>query len=672
MTMGFIRTSAAIPQSRVGDIDFNCERILELWQNAHEAGSAIVVFPELSVTGYTSRDLFLNDHLLESCLSALLSLAKTGCKLDPLAFVGLPIRHHLGVFNCVAALHKGRVVGICPKSYLPNYGEFEEERWFRSGRIIRPNATIRLDDEEVPFGLDILFQASNKRELMIGVEVCEDSWVHVPPSLDQISAGASIVCNLSASNFVVGKAETRRLLAKAHSVRGKCAYIYVAAGPGESSTDLAFDADAFICEQGAILAESTRFSRSDQLITSDIDLNALLHSRVAANTFGECSAESQRKFRYIPFALSEGDQYTRAIDPHPFLPKDQNTLATRCWEVFEIQSNALATRMRAIGSPKLILGISGGLDSTHAALVATQAIKLCGQASNELICVTMPGLGTTSQTENNAKSLADQLQAELRIVDIKEESLSLLKAIGHPAASQATNTDELIDALRQHEQWANVTVENVQARLRTLILMSLANQEHGIVVGTGDLSEKALGWSTYAGDQIAMYDVNAGVPKTLIQFVVRWVANERLQSWSNTHKDSLRKTLFSILDTPISPELLPASTAGQISQITEEKIGPYELHDFFLFHFVGHGRPPKQILDLAWAAFQGTYERQTLTLWFSVFIKRFFSQQFKRSCTADGPKVLSVALSPRGDWRMPSDARADIWLDEIEKWGRST
>ncbi|MBV72252.1 MAG: NAD(+) synthase [Myxococcales bacterium] len=672
MANGFLRASAGVPQTRVGDVEFNCERLLELWTKADEIGSALVVFPELSVTGYTSRDLFLNEHLLASGLSALVKLAKAACKLNPMAFIGLPIKHHLGIFNCVAAVHKGQILGLCPKSYLPNYGEFEEERWFRSGRLVRPNTTIRVADTDVPFGLDILFKASNAPDLVVGVEVCEDNWVHVPPSLDQISAGALIICNLSASNFVVGKADTRRILTRAHSIRGKCAYIYVAAGPGESSTDLAFDSDAFICEQGAILAQSKRFSRSDQLVTSEIDLNALMHSRMASNTFGECSAESRQTFRYIPFTLRECQQQMRPVDPHPFLPKDPNTLATRCWEVFEIQSNALATRMRAIGSPKLILGISGGLDSTHAALVATQAIKLCGQVSTDLVCVTMPGLGTTSHTKDNAISLAEQLGADLRTMDIKEESLSLLKAIEHPAASQADDIDALIKALRQNEQWANVTVENVQARLRTLILMSLANQENGIVVGTGDLSEKALGWSTYAGDQIAMYDVNAGVPKTLIQFVVRWVANERLRSWSTKNAKPLRETLFSILETPISPELLPASTAGQISQMTETQIGPYELHDFFLFHFVGHGRPPRQILDLAWTAFKDTYDPDTLKKWFSVFLKRFFSQQFKRSCTADGPKVLSIALSPRGDWRMPSDASVSIWLDDIENWGEST
>jgi NAD+ synthase (glutamine-hydrolysing) len=668
MNRGFARVSAAVPECRVGDIEANCEHILSLWRQADAEGAAVVVFPELCLTGYTVRDLFLDRHLLDQSEAQLVSLAQSGAKLDTLALVGVALRIGGGIYNVAAALHRGHILGLTPKAYLPTYREFEEARWFRPGTEVEPGQTALIGGTSVPFGLDLLYAAQNIPDLVVGAEICEDYWVHHPPSTDQISAGATVLCNLSASNFIVGKAEVRRLLAKAHSDRGKCAYIYVAAGPGESSTDLAFDADAFICENGSVLAESKRFSRSDQLITVDIDLDGLIHERISTNSFGDCARQSTKRFRRLTFSAPQATGLKRTVAAHPFLPSNPESLATHCWEVFEIQSNALATRMRAIGKPKLILGISGGLDSTQAALVAAQALDLCHQADSDLICVTMPGLGTTEQTKNNAEALAHTLGADFRTIPVADESRLVLKALGHPAAAEAQTVDDLIDALRTHEEWADVTVQNVQARLRTLILMSVANHEGGMVIGTGDLSEKALGWSTYAGDHISMYDVNAGIPKTLIQFVIRWVANERVKLWSKGSPDELRKTLFSILDTPISPELLPAGADGQIAQLTEETIGPYELHDFFLFHFVRRGCRPGRILDLASAAFCGRYDNEALRQWLRVFIKRFFRNQFKRSCTADAPKVLTVALSPRGDWRMPSDAKPDSWIAEVDEW----
>ena len=669
MTRGFARVCAGVPQCRVADIDYNVEHIIDVWRRADAEGCAVLVLPELAVTGYTVRDLFLDHHLLDRSLEALHTLIEASRSMECLAFVGLPLRVDHALYNVAVAVHQGEALGVVPKAYLPNYREFEETRWFRPGVEVAAGSTVRLGGKTIPFGTDVLFDASNIPDLMVGVEICEDYWVQIPPSSFQAGAGATVLCNLSASNFVLGKAEVRRTLALAHSDRTKSAYLYVAAGPGESSTDLAFDADAFICEAGEVLEESKRFLRDDQIVVADIDLDALVRSRMSTNSFGDCAREHGQTFRIQSFQAPEPKgALRRRVAAHPFLPDDTETLARRCWEVFEIQSNALTTRMRAIGRPKLVLGVSGGLDSTHAALVAAQALDLNGQSDSDLLCVTMPGLGTTDGTRENAEALAGALGAEFRQIDISEESRVILKAMGHPAADGANSVDALVDALRNDPALADVAVENVQARLRTLILMSIANREGGIVVGTGDLSEKALGWSTYSGDHISMYDVNAGVPKTLIRFVIRWVANERVQLWSARQPECLRETLFSVLETPISPELLPADEAGRIAQLTEATIGPYELHDFFLYHFVGHGRRPARILDLAQHAFGDRYDPESLAGWLKIFLTRFFRYQFKRSCTADAPKVLPVSLSPRGDWRMPSDAQVEDWLDAIELW----
>lgn len=661
--------SAAVPVCRVADVAFNVAATLDLWRRAHVQGDALVVFPELGLGGYSVRDLMFDRHLLDACEAALLDLAEASRDLQPLALVGLPLRAQGGLFNVAAAIQGGRVLGLVPKAYLPNYREFEEARWFRPGADAPPGGTLRLGDQDVPFGMDLLFTARDARDLIVGVEICEDYWVHVPPSAYQVGAGATVICNLSASNFTIGKAELRRLLARSASDRGKCAYLYVAAGPGESSTDLAFDADAFICENGNVLAESRRFLREGQLVTADVDLDVLTRERYTTNSFGDCSRQNERPFRRIPFTAGRpGADLRREVPSHPFLPSDPATLATRCWETFEIQSNALATRMQAIGRPRLVLGVSGGLDSTHAALVAAAALDLLGQPRTDLLCVTMPGLGTTAGTRGNAERLAESLGADFREVPVTDASHLVLTAVGHRSTDGATTVEELLARLRNDPTLGDIALENVQARLRTLVLMTLANQTGGLVVGTGDLSEKALGWATYAGDHISMYDVNAGVPKTLIQFVIRWVANERATHWSQGDPAALRETLFAILDTPISPELLPADPDGAIAQLTEEKIGPYELHDFFLYHFVRHGRRPGTILDLATVAFAGRYDAPTLQRWLRLFLGRFFHNQFKRSCTADAPKVGMVALSPRGDWRMPSDARVGAWLAEVDAW----
>ncbi|MDB4987682.1 MAG: nadE 2 [Myxococcaceae bacterium] len=662
---GFARISAAVPHVRVAGVEKNRDETLNLLARAHEEGAQVVVFPELGLASYTARDLFLDRVLLDGALASLAAIVEASKRWSPLTLVGLPLRTHVGIYNVAAVVQGGELLGLIPKSYLPNYREFEERRWFRPGTEVPAGGHLRVLGRDVPFGTDLLFEADGMADFVVGVEICEDVFVQTPPSSLQVSAGATLICNLSASNFLIGKAELRKLLCAAASERGKCAYLYVAAGPSESSTDLAFDGHSFVYENGLLLAESKRFMRASKLLTVDIDLEQLVHDREVINTFGDCASESSKRFRRIPFRARDVQGLLREVPPHPFVPKDVETLAARCWETFEIQTNALATRLEGLGgSHKLILGLSGGLDSTHAALVAANALDLLGRPREDLICVTMPGFGSSNETQDNAERLAHALSASFERVSIADLSRSVLAALGHPAGAESIA--ELLARVRKDPKLADITFENVQARLRTLLLMSVANRQGGIVVGTGDLSEKALGWSTYAGDQISMYDVNAGVPKTLIQFLIRWVANERVGTWSSGDPTALREILFAILETPISPELLPPDEAGKIAQLTESTLGPYELHDFFLYHFVRYGRKPSRILGLATHAFEGRYDSLTIRRWLELFLRRFFANQFKRSCTPDGPKVGTVALSPRGDWRMPSDADVASWLAELD------
>ena len=661
---GFARISAAVPSVRVAGLDKNRATTVELFERAHQQGAQVVVFPELGLASYTARDLFLDRVLLDGALASLAAIVEASRSLAPLALVGLPLRTRVGIYNVAAVVQAGALLGIVPKSYLPNYREFEERRWFRPGTEVPDGGQLRVLGRDVPFGTDLLFEADGIADLVVGIELCEDIFVQTPPSSDQVSAGATVVCNLSASNFLIGKAELRKLLCASASDRGKCAYVYVAAGPSESSTDVAFDAHAFAYENGSLLAESERFTRTSKLLTFDVDLEQLVHDRNVINTFGDCASQSAKRFRRIPFHAREADGLLREVAPHPFVPKEPATLAARCWETFEIQTNALATRLEGLGgSHKLVLGLSGGLDSTQAALVCANALDLLGRPRTDLLCVTMPGFGSSGETQDNAERLARALSASFERVSISDLSRSVLATLAHPAG--AGSVDELLARVRSDPTLADIAFENVQARLRTLLLMSVANRQGGIVVGTGDLSEKALGWSTYAGDQISMYDVNAGVPKTLIQFLIRWVANERASTWVSGDPAALRETLFAILATPISPELLPPGEDGKIAQLTEASLGPYELHDFFLYHFVRHGRKPSRILALAGHAFAGRYDRATIRRWLELFFRRFFANQFKRSCTPDGPKIGTVALSPRGDWRMPSDADVASWLAEL-------
>ena len=661
---GFARISAAVPKVRVAGLDKNRATTIELFERAHAEGAQVVVFPELGLASYTARDLFLDRVLLDGALASLAAIVEASKRLSTLALVGLPLRTRVGIYNVAAVVQGGELLGIVPKSYLPNYREFEERRWFRPGTEVLDGGQLRVLGRDVPFGTDLLFEADDIADLVLGVELCEDVFVQTPPSSAQVSAGATVICNLSASNFLIGKAELRKLLCASASDRGKCAYVYVAAGPSESSTDVAFDAHAFAYENGSLLAESERFTRTSKLLTFDVDLEQLVHDRNVINTFGDCAGQSQKRFRRIPFRAREVDGLLREVAPHPFVPKEPASLAARCWETFEIQTNALATRLEGLaGAQKLVLGLSGGLDSTHAALVCANALDLLGRPRSDLVCVTMPGFGSSSETQDNAERLAGALSASFTRVSIADLSRSVLATLSHPAG--AGSVDELLSRVRSDPTLADIAFENVQARLRTLLLMTVANRQGGIVVGTGDLSEKALGWSTYAGDQISMYDVNAGVPKTLIQFLIRWVANDRVGTWVSGDPAALRETLFAILATPISPELLPPDEEGKIAQLTEVALGPYELHDFFLYHFVRHGRKPSRILALAGHAFAGRYDRATIRRWLELFLRRFFANQFKRSCTPDGPKIGMVALSPRGDWRMPSDADVTSWLAEL-------
>jgi NAD+ synthase (glutamine-hydrolysing) len=677
---GFVRVAAAVPEVRVTDFRRNRENVLALWQQAHDEGCAAVFFPELCLSSYTAGDLHLDRHLQAAVLASLQWLLDEGRarELGPLAFVGLPLFVHPGLYNVAAALQGGRLLGIVPKGYLPNYREFYEQRQFREGREVPPGQTIELLGRAVPFGMDLLFAAENEPGLVVGVEICEDGWVHLSPNAFQTSAGATVCGNLSASNFTVGKSELRHQLCWKASDPGKCAYVYTAAGPGESSADLAFDADAMIYENGRCLAESRRFARESQLITADVDLELLLHERLSTGTFGSCSQENRRAFRPVPFVAhypAAPGKLRRVVDRHPFVPKDPATLATRCWEVFQIQTSSLIGRLQAIGAQDLVLGLSGGRDSTLAALACAGALDQLGRPRTRLHCVSMPGFGTSEHTRQASRDLALALGASFEEEDIREECFHILTVQRHPTAveyagwrEENARPDTLASFesyLAEHGASADVEFENVQARVRTLRLMTKANRFGGVVIGTGDLSEKALGWSTYAGDHIAMYDLNAGIPKTLVDFIIRWVATEQAERWTGGDAAALRQVLADILAAPITPELLPLGADRKIAQLSESRIGPYELHDFFLYWVVRHGTRPSRVLSLAEVAFAGQYGESELRKWLIAFYRRFFNNQWKRDCTADGPKVGTVALSPRGDWRMPSDAVVQSWIAEV-------
>jgi NAD+ synthase (glutamine-hydrolysing) len=679
---GFVRVAAAVPPVRVTDFVFNREQTLDLWRRAHEEGVAAVFFPELGLASYTAGDLHLDRHLLHQARESLAWLLGEGERggLRPLAFVGLPLYVHPGVYNCAAAIQGGRLLGVVPKAFFPNYGEFYEKRQFREGRYVPPGSTVEVAGQGVPFGVDLLFAAEDVPGLVVGVEVCEDGWVQLPPNAFLAGAGATVVGNLSGSPFRLGRGESRHRLCWRASGPGLCAFVYSGAGPGESSSDVAYDSHALIYENGHLLAESQRFSRQAQLVVADVDLEGLLYARGKFGSFGDNALFHGRPYRQVPFAAHRPERFSplrRQVDRHPFVPKDVATLATRCWEVFEIQTNALLTRMEHFANTRLVLALSGGRDSTLAALAGVNALDQLAQPREHLLCVSMPGLGTSQHTRSASRALAEALGASFEEEDIREECYLILHDQRHPMAVAYANwleeggrrpaVETFIGFVGEHPELADVEFENVQARVRKLRVMMKANRYRALEMGTGDLSEKALGWSTYAGDQIAMYDLNPGIPKTLVEFVIRWVANERIQTWSASGGERLREVLFDILEAPISPELLPTNAEGRIAQLTESAIGPFQLHDFFLYWFVGHGTRPARILFLAEEAFRGEYDREEIRKWLLVFFRRFFGSQWKRDCTADGPKVGEVALSPRGDWRMPSEAVVRTWLEEIEE-----
>jgi len=621
-----------VPALHLANPGRNLDAILPLVREAHERRVAALVLPELSLTGYSAADLFYQERLYDAQNKALSKLLDATTQIDTLVTVGIALQDADRLYNCAALIQRGEILGIVPKSYLPNKREFYEKRQFTSGKdIVRE--TVRLLGREVPFGVDLLFD--DGADLLLGVELCEDLWVVTPPSNHMASNGANLILNLSASNELIGKAEYRAELVRTQSARLFCAYAYASAGVGESSTDTVFGGDCMIAEYGSLLSRGERFRRDSQLVTADIDLQKLRGLRLAESALGDAR---RKKVRKIPLApLPSPEKIERFVDPHPFVPGNPALRSRRCEEISLIQAHGLIRRMEHARIEKAVIGISGGLDSTLALLATYRAFEIMGWDPAEILAVTMPGFGTTGRTHRNAVALCEKLGVTLREIPIKSLAMEEFEAIGHDPALH------------------NLTYENVQARARTEILMNLANKENGLVVGTGDLSEIALGWSTYNGDHMSMYAINAGIPKTLIRYLVEYYI---------TIHEEFADILKDILATPVSPELLPPKE-GKIAQETEEIVGPYELHDFFLYHFLKYGAEPKKILLLATMAFEGKYDEVTIRHWLRLFLRRFFTQQFKRSCMPDGPKVGTISLSPRADWRMPSDAQFEAWIDEL-------
>lgn len=626
---GFIRVAAATPRIQVADCTYNRDRILEMIRQAAADHVQVIVLPELCLTGYTCSDLFLSRTLLDAARRALHNLVEASRGLDILCAVGLPMASGSALYNVAAVFQNGRLLGFVPKYQIPNYSEFYEARHFSPGPA---DDTLSFAGEEVPFGRNLLFCCRELPDLRLAVEICEDLWIAHSPSIDHAAAGATVILNLSASDETVAKAAYRRMLVQSHSGRLVCAYVYADAGEGESSTDLVFAGHNLIYENGRRLAESALFSNG--LTVADVDVQLLTQERRRMNTFPDSSGCSHR---LIPFSLTLRDlDLRRPVAAQPFVPADRQDLAERCEEILSLQAMGLKKRLAHTGCKNAVIGLSGGLDSTLALLVTARAFDSLHLDRKGILAVTMPGFGTTGRTRQNAVDLASSLGVALREIPISEAVHVHFRDIGH---------DET-----RHD----VTYENAQARERTQILMDLANQNGGLVIGTGDLSELALGWATYNGDHMSMYGVNSSIPKTLVRHLVRYAANQS--------DPGLRDTLLDVLDTPVSPELLPPEE-GEIAQKTEHIVGPYELHDFFLYYLVRYGFTPSKIKRLALLAFAGQYDAESIDKWLKVFIRRFFAQQFKRSCLPDGPKVGSVTLSPRGDWRMPSDAVARLWLD---------
>ena len=641
MKDGFITVAAGTPKIRVADCRYNAEQIFTLMREADKQGVKVLALPELCLTGYTCGDLFLQDTLLNGAEEGLKTILEATKHLDLVAAIGLPVRDKWNnkLYNCAAVIQKGEILGLVPKTYLPNYGEFYEERWFTpSGGFDGVDHNVTLCGQEVNLSRNGIFGCTGLDSLVIGVEICEDLWAPEPPSAVLARQGATIILNLSASNETVGKAAYRRSLVTGQSGRLVCGYVYADAGEGESTTDLVFTGHNIIAENGTLLAER-RFATG--LTISEIDVKKLAAERRRMNTYA--SPEKTPEIWRISFDMDlTRTRLTRHISPTPFVPEDAESRQARCSEILCIAALGLKKRLEHTGAKTAVVGLSGGLDSTLAVLITALAMQMLDRPSTDIIAVTMPCFGTTDRTKSNAVLLAERLGATLRTVDISGSVRSHFRDIGHDPEDHS------------------VTYENAQARERTQVLMDIANATGGLVIGTGDLSELALGWCTYNGDHMSNYAVNAGIPKTLVRHLVSFISDDK-----EAEDPKLSTVLTDILDTPVSPELLPA-VQGEISQKTEDLVGPYELHDFFLYYIIRWGFGPRKVLRLAERAFAGKYSRAVLLKWLRSFYRRFFSQQFKRSCLADGPKVGSVALSPRGDWRMPSDAVAALWQEELE------
>lgn len=634
MRQGFVKVAAATPDVRVADCRHNGNEIIRLIREMEKEGAKVMVFPELCITGYTCADLFWQELLVRSAREELVRIVQETSDVDALIFVGLPFEHSGKLYNVAAAVSHGEVLGMVPKIHLPNYGEFYEQRNFASGAGVCDLAI--LNGEEVLFGSELIFACTNMPKLTVAAEICEDLWVTSPPSANHAAAGANLIVNLSASSEAVGKDSYRKSLVRGQSARLVCGYVYANAGEGESTQDLVFGGQNLIAENGALLAEGKRFQ--NEIVYGDVDFERISSERRRMTTF----ESDLGTYQMVPFCLTvEETKLTRQFAPNPFVPSNEKDRDDRCDEILNIQAMGLKKRLAHIHGERAVVGISGGLDSTLALLVTARTFDLLGLPRENILAVTMPCFGTTDRTYRNACELTRRLGATLQEVDIKEAVRVHFENIGQDPALH------------------DVTYENSQARERTQVLMDLANQCNGLVVGTGDLSELALGWATYNGDHMSMYGVNASVPKTLVRHLVHYYAR-------TCEDERLSQILLDVLDTPVSPELLPPKD-GEIAQKTEDLVGPYELHDFFLYYLLRFSYEPGKIYRIARYAFDGEYDDATIYKWLYTFCRRFFIQQFKRSCLPDGPKVGTVALSPRGDWRMPSDACAEVWLRDLEK-----
>lgn len=639
MKDGFVKVAVSTPELRVADCEFNKERMIEKAEQMEAKGASLVVFPEFSLTGYTCGDLFLQDTLVKGAEAALYSYLKETESINIVTVLGMPLDHKGRLYNVAAVICKGKILGLVPKTHIPNYGEFYEARQFSAG----PKDAVEHFfswGEGVPFGARLLFSHETYENFTFGIEICEDLWTPAPPSASLAMAGAHILINLSASDELTGKAHYRRELVKSQSARTLSAYLYADAGEGESTTDMVFSGHNLIVENGTILRESKPFAKEKDLVT-EVDLGRLHNERRRMSTFlNPIHEESQMKLLTFKLPVQNETELTRTFERTPFVPSDRANREERCEEILDIQSYGLVKRLRHTNCRHAVIGLSGGLDSTLALLVTVRAFDRIGLPRQGITCVTMPCFGTTNRTYDNALKLADELGAKLREINIEDAVRQHFKDIGHDIEKQ------------------DVTYENGQARERTQILMDVANELGGMVIGTGDMSELALGWATYNGDHMSMYGVNSSVPKTLVRYLVQFYGD-------TCGNDKLKQVLYDVLDTPVSPELLPPKD-GEIAQKTEDLVGPYELHDFFLYYVLRLGYGPEKIFRLAVPTFEGEYDRETIWNWLSVFCRRFFQQQFKRSCLPDGPKVGTVSVSPRGDLRMPSDASYALWQAELD------